>query len=244
MHAVLARPGTASDFAPEAATSADTDRWARGALEQVAAAFEALARVHAQVEPEVAASIDHLVAQRAALEAAIPELAKAGLETLKTRVHGDFHLGQILAAQGDAYLIDFEGEPAKSLAERRAKSAPMRDVAGLLRSFDYAAATVERSAPASSDRAVERRSSMLARFMRDSTASFVDAYRTVAAEAAHPWVSAQSWDQLLSLFLIEKSAYEICYETANRPGWIGIPLGGLLRLCDAMNEGGSDVGAE
>ncbi|MHB1304214.1 MAG: maltose alpha-D-glucosyltransferase [Acidiphilium sp.] len=230
MHAVLARPATGADFAPETAIARDAEAWAEGASRQLAAAYAALDRAAPQAEEPILGLIETLRERRGALEAAIPALARAGIGTLRTRVHGDFHLGQILAAQGDAYLIDFEGEPAKPLAERRAKSAPLRDVAGLLRSFDYAAATVGRASYATTDRAEERRAGMLDRFVREASAQFVEAYRAVAAEAPHPWVKDAAWDELLALFLIEKSAYEICYESANRPAWLGIPLAGLAAL--------------
>jgi maltose alpha-D-glucosyltransferase/alpha-amylase len=83
-----------------------------------------------------------LLSRRASVTTAVRALAKSGAESLITRIHGDFHLGQVLVASGDAFIIDFEGEPAASIAERRAKTSPLRDVAGLLRSIDYAGATL------------------------------------------------------------------------------------------------------
>ncbi|MCF3946158.1 maltose alpha-D-glucosyltransferase [Acidiphilium sp. AL] len=242
MHAILATPTESPDFNPLNATEGDAKEWVNTAHNQLGAAFAALARARDHVEDAVAEEIDALIAARGMLEAALPGLGEAGIGTLKTRIHGDFHLGQILAAQGDAYLIDFEGEPAKPLALRRAKASPLRDVAGLLRSFDYAAASVERATFASTDRVRERRQSILTRFVVASSASFTDAYRSVAAEAVHPWVAEGTWDRLLSLFLIEKAAYEICYETANRPSWLDIPLGGLIHLCATIAEGEFDAG--
>ncbi len=241
MHAALATPDTAPDFRPEPASSADAARWAKGAHEQLAAAYAALERARPQAAAETIALIDRLVALRGALEAALPRLAQAGVGTVKTRIHGDFHLGQILAAQGDAYLIDFEGEPAKSLAERRAKGSALRDVAGLLRSFAYAAASVARAVPTSTERSQERSRSMVTRFIDDAGSSFIEAYRATAAAAAHGWVTPAAWDDLLALFLIEKSAYEICYESANRPGWLIIPLTGLADLAGAITTGATDA---
>jgi maltose alpha-D-glucosyltransferase/alpha-amylase len=182
-----------------------------------------------------------LLERRGVLEAALPTLAKAGLDTIKTRFHGDFHLGQVLTVQGDAYLIDFEGEPAKPIAERRAKGSALRDVAGLLRSFDYAAASVVRAVQTSTDRARDREQSMVRRFVNDAGANFIDAYRAAAAAAPHSWVSDAAWDDLLTLFLIEKSAYEVCYEAANRPTWLIIPLTGLAQLTTRITTGASDA---
>lgn len=237
MHATLATPDTAPAFAPEPASEADARSWADAARHQLEAAFAALERARPAASAATTALIDEVVAARGALEAALPKLAAAGSGTLKTRIHGDFHLGQILAAQGDAYLIDFEGEPAKSITQRRAKASALRDVAGLLRSFDYAGASVSRAVPVSTDRAAERSNSMLQRFVTDASAAFVEAYRAVAGAAEHKWVSDEAWEDLLRLFLIEKSAYEICYESANRPGWLAIPLGGLAAITRQITGG-------
>ncbi len=158
------------------------------------------------------------------------KLAGAGAGSLRTRVHGDFHLGQVLVVQSDAYLIDFEGEPARTMEQRRAKSCAIRDVAGLLRSFDYAAAAALPGRVATSAAAGARRGEILRRFHASADDAFLAAYRAVLAEAPDQWVSAAGEQPMLDLFLLEKAAYEIRYEAANRPSWIGIPLSGLYAI--------------
>ncbi|MGC9269652.1 maltose alpha-D-glucosyltransferase [Acidiphilium sp.] len=241
MHAILATPGTAPAFAPEPVDVADIRAWSEACRCQLGLACDALDRARHASGAATIAVMDRLMDCRSELEAIIPKLCNAGLGTVKTRIHGDFHLGQILAAQGDAYLIDFEGEPAKTLAQRRAKASALRDVAGLLRSFDYAAATVARTAPTSTARAVERCRSLTSHFVKHAGASFIDAYQASAASAEHPWLSPAAWHDLLTLFLIEKSAYEICYEAANRPDWLIIPLTGLARLATQVTTGASNA---
>src|SRR6185312_3554207 len=151
---------------------------------------------------------------------------------LLTRIHGDLHLGQVLVANGDAYLIDFEGEPAKPVALRRGKNNRLRDVAGVIRSFDYAAAVVERKSRESQAHLPDaRRTAFLDSFIRQSTDAFLAGYR----EALSP-ADAATEEQLLELFLLEKAAYEIAYEAANRPTWIEVPLRGLARLADQLLE--------
>ncbi|MBX6742895.1 MAG: alpha-amylase, partial [Acetobacteraceae bacterium] len=151
-------------------------------------------------------------------------------------LHGDFHLGQVLVAQGDAIIVDFEGEPARALEERRAKGSPLRDVAGLLRSFDYAAsvATTNEASATATAAPTERRAALIGRWQHEASAAFLSAYRGVAAEAPDPWVPAAAEAALLDLFLLEKAAYEIRYEAANRPTWIGVPLRGLVALVDRL----------
>ena len=168
-------------------------------------------------------------ARRTPLSKAIDRLAKAAAGTLKTRTHGDFHLGQVLVSSGDAYIIDFEGEPARPLEERRAKSSPLRDVAGLLRSFDYAVAAAASRAEGPTQDA-PRKTTVLDRFAAEASDAFLAAYREIHAESPRRWAAETAEPALLDLFLIEKAAYEICYEAANRPGWIGIPLLGLARI--------------
>ena len=170
---------------------------------------------------------DRTVQRAASLRDVVRGLAMHGEGALATRVHGDFHLGQVLVVGGDAFLIDFEGEPAKTMDERRAHSCPLRDVAGMMRSFDYAASTAEIRARAAPGLGAERQLVALAAFREIATAAFAGAYNDVLAASTHPWVSPGAQSALLDLFLIEKAAYEIRYEVSNRPTWLPIPLRGL-----------------
>ncbi|HTW53545.1 MAG TPA: maltose alpha-D-glucosyltransferase [Stellaceae bacterium] len=228
LHATLAGPSDNPAFAPEKATSADGASWAEAVSAQLEAALAALRGVADWPDEETKKAAALVNERFAALNKAIRRLAKAAAGTLKTRTHGDFHLGQVLVSSGDAYIIDFEGEPARPLDERRAKSSPLRDVAGLLRSFDYAVAAASSRAEGPAQNA-PRKATVLDQFATNASEAFLAAYRVARAEAPQRGVS-EAAAALLDLFLIEKAAYEICYEAANRPGWIGIPLHGLARI--------------
>ncbi|CAN5200123.1 maltose alpha-D-glucosyltransferase [soil metagenome] len=239
LHAALNLPTDEEAFEPVPATEDDTAEWARDAYSLLERALDELARQPAGSPAALTADIELLTSHRDALLALPARLAAFGVGSARIRIHGDFHLGQILVASSDAYLIDFEGEPAQPLERRRRKTSPLRDVAGLLRSFDYAAAAIlqptsEAGAAASTAAVVpviqERRVALLARFRELASRSFLDAYSQVSDHAEHPWVNAQTLHALLDLFLVEKAAYEVLYETANRPTWLGIPVGGLATI--------------
>jgi len=215
LHGVLAKPTADAAFAPVSATEADITGWADGAIQQLHAAFEAIAKIP-ELSTPVSRLRDFVLSHRQPVLSAIPTLAEAGVGSLMTRVHGDFHLGQVLVAEDDAFIIDFEGEPAKPLNVRRAKTSPMRDVAGLLRSLNYAVAASGTSHE---------------HFFKQMSAAFLDAYRSIEQSSIPRWLTDESQEAaLLDLFLLEKSAYEICYEVANRPTWIDIPLRGLAEI--------------
>jgi maltose alpha-D-glucosyltransferase/alpha-amylase len=177
---------------------------------------------------EVAGIMASLLTQKDDLCALIDKLAASAMGALRTRIHGDFHLGQVLVGSGDVYIVDFEGEPARTLAQRREKNSPWRDVAGLLRSYDYAAHFAGNSGPADlGEAALARRQKILQRYLPESREAFLQAYR----DAAPDDVAA---DALLDLFTLEKAAYEICYEAANRPAWLSVPLRGLAQVADRL----------
>ncbi|MFN4098428.1 MAG: phosphotransferase, partial [Pararhodobacter sp.] len=202
------------------------------------------------VKREVDAVLDRLAARRDSLSEprqALTEalLEKRGalhdrLESLRgqtpsgglCRIHGDYHLGQVLVVQTDVRIIDFEGEPTRSLEERTAKMSPLRDVAGMLRSFDYALwTTVRRRIELGAD--AERTLAGVDGWRQATQGAFLEAYRaTMAGASVHPADEAFE-AALLDLFLIQKAAYEVGYEMAMRPEWIDIPLQGLLTLIDA-----------
>jgi len=160
---------------------------------------------------------------------------------MKIRIHGDYHLGQVLVTRNDFVIIDFEGEPGRSMEQRRAKQSPLRDVAGMMRSFGYVQQSALRSVAHNEAEAarltplaraweLEARAAFLSAYdaaVRDTTARDTTARDTTARDtAAHD--ALQSGSGLLGLFELEKALYELRYEIGNRPAWVGIPLQGIL----------------
>jgi maltose alpha-D-glucosyltransferase/alpha-amylase len=148
----------------------------------------------------------------------------------RIRCHGDYHLGQILVSEGDVIILDFEGEPAKPLAERRSKCSPLRDVAGMLRSFSYAALTGLAAAAAARPDEHERLAPWADVWETWVSTAFLRAY--FAAVEGAPFVPSDraDLDLLLQAFVLDKAFYELAYELNNRPDWVHIPLSGLIRL--------------
>jgi len=234
LHAVMAQPTDDPDFAPQPADQSTLLAWADGATEQLDMALDLLGARHEWPDDATAALAESVLARADALRRAVRELALRGRGALRTRVHGDFHLGQVLVVQDDAFIIDFEGEPARTLEQRREKSSGLRDVAGLLRSFDYAAAAAAPGRAAASPSTGERRATLLERFRTEAGQRFLQAYRATLEHAPVPWVGKEAEAPLLDLFLLEKAAYEIRYEAANRPAWLAIPLRGLHAIAERV----------
>ena len=248
LHAVLAAPSNDEAFAPQTLDATAVKARAEEVREMLVKALDALGQPREWADPAVRQLAEDLIAKREDLLDTIGRLADFGVGDKQIRIHGDFHLGQVLVAQSDAYLIDFEGEPARSVEARRHKSSPMRDVAGLLRSFDYAVASLDKpedpakvQADAASAPGVpvaqtvrQRRMNLLERFRESASRAFLDAYFASARSAEHPWLNAQTQGAALDLALLEKAAYEIVYEAANRPTWIGIPVRGLHDLASRL----------
>lgn len=157
------------------------------------------------------------------------ENSAAGLDCRQIRVHGDYHLGQILRTDDDFLIIDFEGEPDRPVAERREKRSAMKDVAGMIRSLHYAAsAGAAALVPALEDRRIPDNVAAWQRFWFGCTArSFLTGYLEAAAGQVFLPETNEQTQQLLDLFLLEKVLYELRYELNNRPDWVAIPLAGL-----------------
>jgi len=152
------------------------------------------------------------------------------IDAVKVRHHGDFHLGQMLVVRDDVFIIDFEGEPRRSIEERRRKAPAARDVAGLIRSMDYAAtAALERALKIAPDE-----QGKIARAVDDgrelSAAPVLADYRSFLVDPRLWPHDPQEADRLLDFFLLEKAFYEIEYELAHRPDWLRVPLAGTLRI--------------
>jgi maltose alpha-D-glucosyltransferase/alpha-amylase len=153
----------------------------------------------------------------------------------RIRCHGDYHLGQVLYTGKDFVIIDFEGEPARRLSERRIKRSPLRDVAGMIRSFDYAAQTVLFNKIATVVQKEEFPAFReWARFWSQWTSTqFLAAYQSKVAGASFATTSAAELKTLLDVFLLEKAVYELGYELNNRPTWVRAPLSGILHILES-----------
>jgi len=239
MHVVLAQPTDNAAFAPETVDAKAAKALAHRVRVQVDGALDTLQGMRDQLDAASQELLVGLLGKREALAKRIEALAADVEGGLRIRVHGDLHLGQVLVAQDDAILIDFEGEPARSLEERRGKYGPYKDVAGVLRSFDYAAAMVTQVSNSGADTSEEHlrlRAQAAETYRQSSYAAFLEAYRTAAADIGHQW-GGQGEQAALDLYSLEKAVYEIGYEAANRPTWINIPLRGVAAIVETLLSG-------
>ncbi len=228
-HLKLASRPDIPAFAPEPVEAADIGRWTDTLLERADRVFELFERSGSdKSDPLVATLLQHRSAVRSHIEN--NRAAKPG--GLKIRHHGDFHLGQVLMVKDDAFIIDFEGEPRRSLDERRAKAPAARDVAGCCRSIDYAASVALRRMTDMTPDEHARLIQDMRRWSAILTETYLDAYRAAVADSELWPQDPQAADDLLEFFLLEKAFYEIEYELSNRPGWTAIPLEATVRILE------------
>ncbi|MBF0563580.1 MAG: hypothetical protein HQL37_16580 [Alphaproteobacteria bacterium] len=206
LHRALVAPTSDPAFVPEPVTAADLLAWRDRVFATAETARQALLALGGGGEvllarwPEVSATIQALVPDR--------------ITAVKTRLHGDLHLGQFVVADEDFYVLDFEGEPTRPLSQRRAKDTPLRDVAGMLRSFNYAAETAGGAGA----------------WETMAAAAFLEGYRATE-DAAWP-AEPEAARRLLALLVLEKALYEIAYEAVHRPEWVRVPVAGVVRILD------------
>jgi maltose alpha-D-glucosyltransferase / alpha-amylase len=214
MHLALA--GATGDLAPEPTTEDDLKALSAAILAELETTRRLARDARLNIAPEV----------WAALRAQLSTLAKLKGGWSRIRIHGDFHLGQVMRHQDELYMLDFEGEPARSLQERRAKDQAVRDVAGMLRSLEYAGLTALRTHTEDDDEDVLAWMWVLVNTAR---ASFLETYSIVAEGAAFVPPDA-AWPAMLFAAELQKVLYEIRYELGHRPEWVWIPVEGLRRL--------------
>ncbi|MCW3148203.1 maltose alpha-D-glucosyltransferase [Stutzerimonas stutzeri] len=242
MHRVLAGAADDPAFALEPTKKAHAQEWAQAVTAELERALTLLGDHRGDLERKDAVLVDQLLGQREQLIAEVQRLAARTLGGVRMRVHGDLHLGQVLVAHGDAYFIDFEGEPSRPLEQRRRKLSPFKDVAGVLRSFEYAAAMTIRNAQVSdsSAEADQARRTIAESYRRSAREVFLDAYRQATSDLPHAWRDADGAEAALMLFSLDKTAYEVAYEAENRPAWLSVPLQGLAALAQQLSSGGSN----
>jgi maltokinase len=232
MHRALASRDDVAAFKPEPIDERDLDYWTGDVMERATRIFERLEKspLDANDQPLV----ERLLRLRGGLDGYAAHLIRHSLGRCKIRHHGDLHLGQVLVADGDAVIIDFEGEPSRPLADRRRKAPAARDVAGVLRSLDYAAMALVQQRQRAEKLSTPALQAL--RACRDqSTDTFLTGYHE-AMGASVLWPDrTEDAKAMLDFFLLEKALYEVEYELSYRPSWISVPLQGVLRV---LQEGG------
>jgi maltokinase len=208
----------AAEFPTEAL---DLDATARGMRDRLAAALD--------VVPDLS---EH----RADLLERFDAITALTGKNVAQRIHGDLHLGQTLRTSLGWKLVDFEGEPAKDLHERRLPDSPWRDVAGMIRSFDYAARAVARDLSPTDDDEAAQIAYRAGEWVSRNTAAFLDGY---VSQRAEPLTGDER--ALVTAYVADKAVYEAVYETRNRPAWVDIPLAALHRLADGITDHATSI---
>ena len=227
LHVALASSTDNPSFKPEPITSGDLRSWVHRVQDDTRETLNLLARPE-ELPEALRADAIQLAEVRTSLERRIAaegnRLVAGGL---KIRHHGDYHLGQVLLRRNDFIIVDFEGEPARPLEERRAKHSPLRDVAGMFRSFAYARQTAMRQCSVTSSEDCAKWEPLLASWEQETRTTFLRVYDEIA-RAAGLYTSLEHVLPLLALFEVEKALYELRYELRNRPDWASIPLRSLI----------------
>ena len=214
MHTVLASDATNPDFAPEEPGMESLSLLTATIDEEIERLFVDL--------PDDLEAVAPILGRGEEVRDRLQMLSHVGVGGRYIRLHGDYHLGQTLRTADRWVILDFEGEPARSLIDRRRKRSPLRDVAGMLRSFAYAASALEQGEGASAPEGWELR----------AREAFLEGYLGAVDPSLLP-AGQSSIDKLLSIFELEKAVYELRYEMNNRPDWVGIPVAGIARLLEA-----------
>jgi trehalose synthase-fused probable maltokinase len=207
LHHALASSSEEPGFAPEPIHQEDLQRWSASIVGEMGVTLSGASSQFPELEARRESLVEH--AKR---------LAHVAPSGQKIRIHGDLHLGQVLRAEGGWLIFDFEGEPARTFAQRREKYSALRDVAGMLRSFDYAEATVQLEGQPEGGRLTPARQ------------AFLEGYRRATRGAPFLPQDEASFNVMLDAFELEKMLYEVRYELQNRPDWVRIPVRALLRM--------------
>ncbi|MFH1379949.1 MAG: maltose alpha-D-glucosyltransferase [bacterium] len=182
------------------------------------------------VPPEFQETAKKIVSSDEVLLQQVKKIIKKKISAVKTRIHGDYHLGQILYTGKDFYIIDFEGEPARTLTERKLPASPFKDIAGMIRSFHYAICGTMLLHPSVRQEDKTFLEAWIEPWYQYVTGIYLTSYLQAAGSAPFVPKDNEDLDMLLHIFLIEKAIYELRYEIHNRPSWIGIPIRAIKEL--------------
>ena len=234
LHLALASDTDDADFAPESFTPFYQRSLLQSMRGHATNVLQLLRRKFPSLEESQRGPAEEVLALEKMVNDRIQSVLSRNLHATRIRCHGDFHLGQVLYTGSDFVIIDFEGEPARPLSERRVKRSPLRDVAGMVRSFHYAAYAALR---VQADYDAELLEHWADFWQQRCSSAFLAAYYEVAEEGGFLPSDLESRAALLDLYLLDKALYELSYELNNRPDWVEIPLRGILHLMQLGHDG-------
>jgi len=233
LHLALASSSADPDFAPEPFTPEFREGLDAAFHDLTVRNFQTLRAAIPELPESIAALAKEVLALEDDALLVLHSVLERDIASVRTRIHGDYHLGQVLFTGSDFFIIDFEGEPARPLNERRDKRSPLQDVAGMLRSFHYAA----RSASVAAQERLARShqpggyvDKLAAQWRASASSEFVRAYQQTAGDARFLPSSPDQFAALLRVHVLEKAIYELGYELNNRPSWVAIPLEGIREI--------------
>ena len=230
LHLAMASPTDDPAFLPEPLSADDLKALIADVRQHASAVFDILKDRVPSLSDEVTEIAGAVLTRRRRILQRLEALGSSNLRTQRIRIHGDYHLGQILRVKTDFVILDFEGEPARSLAYRRSKQSPLKDVAGMVRSFSYGAYASLLAYIARHPGDFETLQPWARLWERSVSAEFVRAYRQTLGSVDFVPASAEEFRMLLDTFLLEKALYEVRYELNSRPEWLRIPLMGILSM--------------
>jgi maltose alpha-D-glucosyltransferase/alpha-amylase len=238
LHLALASESAAQDpdFAPEPFDANFQEGFEEALAELTQRIFHLLRKSSYRLAENVRSKTVEALAGQDSIMQRFHSALRNPIRAMRTRIHGDFHLGQVLYTGSDFFIIDFEGEPARPMSQRRLKRSPLQDVAGMLRSFHYAAyapllaSTGTVNVNESNRRNLNAWAEVWAKWVSDR---YLEEYFTIAAGAAFLPPTREEITALLQVHLLEKAVYELGYELNNRPEWVAIPLEGISKVLNS-----------
>ncbi len=244
LHKAFATPTDDPAFSTEPVSVEEFRGWTQNVRREADETLTVLGNRRIGLPEELRGEVDELLGRRDELVERLDEISGLDVETVKTRHHGDYHLGQVLVSNNDFQIIDFEGEPGRPMEERRAKHSLMRDVAGMLRSFNYAAYAAFHNVSVERLDNRENMKRWALEWEEGTRDAFLEGYQGGAAGSPSYPEDPHDARALIELFTLEKALYEVRYELDNRPDWLGIPVRGILNLLRGHHPGDGGEGIE
>ena len=232
----MLQPGTSLLLCLKPFTGENQRKLVKSALDLIARTFQSLRQQSEKLSEGVREEASKVVKLEEGLRQRVQLLGGFKISAMRTRIHGDYHLGQVLFTGDDFVIIDFEGEPARPLSERRSKNSPLQDVAGMLRSFHYAAYAPLLGEISSREVTQDRLNALdvWAQYWQTwVSATFLKTYLRTSGSASFVPQSREELAVLLDVYVVTKAVYELGYELNNRPSWLRIPLQSVSKLLEA-----------